>query len=112
SARPGTLRAEGSVVQRNRRVAFLLGGALRRRRCAARDVALHADHPDRLIRSSSVAFAAGQSSSITAYHAESRRSPPRTSMCLRATPSNLAPTFSSAGRERSFEASVLNSTRR
>src|SRR6476619_5507198 len=63
-------------------------------------------------RSSSPAFTSGQSSSITAYQAESRRSPPRTSWCLRATPSNAAPTFSSAGRERSFKASVLNSTRR
>src|SRR3954453_14114621 len=33
-------------------------------------------------------------------------------LVLRATPSNVAPTFSSAGRERSFAASVLNSTRR
>ena len=41
-------------------------------------------------RRSSAALTRGQSSSITAYHAESRRSPPRTSMCLRWMPSNSA----------------------
>jgi enterochelin esterase family protein len=55
---------------------------------------------------------AGQSSSMTAYQAESRFSPPRTSMCLRNTPSNSAGSAASAARERSFRASVLNSTRR
>ena len=63
-------------------------------------------------RSRSAAFTAGQSSSITAYHAESRRSPPRTSMCLRNTPSNSAGSAASAARDRSFCESVLNSTRR
>ena len=49
---------------------------------------------------------------MTAYHAESRRSPPRTTMCLRKTPSNSAPRPASAARDRPFVASVLNSTRR
>src|SRR5262249_3939915 len=62
-------------------------------------------------RASSAAFVRGQSSSITAYHAESRRCPPRTSMCLRKTPSNSA-NDASAARERALSASVLNSTRR
>ncbi len=63
-------------------------------------------------RSSRFAFTSGQSSSITEYHAESRRSPPRTIMCLRKTPSNVAGNAARAARERSFAASVLNSTRR
>ena len=53
-------------------------------------------------RRSRLAFTSGQSSSITAYHAESRRSPPRTSMCLRKTPSNSAGSAASAARARSF----------
>ena len=48
----------------------------------------------------------------TLYQAESRRSPPRTSMCFRWTPSNCAGSAARAARERSFSASVLNSTRR
>jgi hypothetical protein len=63
-------------------------------------------------RASRFSFTTGQSSSSTAYHAESRRSPPRTSMCFRNTPSNVAGSAASAARERSFAASVLNSTRR
>ena len=46
SARPGTLRAEGRVVQRNRRVVVLRRRALHAER-AARVVALH---PDRAAR--------------------------------------------------------------
>src|SRR5205823_14800522 len=61
---------------------------------------------------SSAAFTEGQSSSITAYQAESRRSLPRTTMCLRWIPSNSAGRAASARRARSFLASVLNSTRR
>src|SRR5689334_8782385 len=63
-------------------------------------------------RASSAALTCGQSSSITLYQAESRRWPPRTSMCLRKTPSNWAGRAASAARERSLPASVLNSTRR
>src|SRR3954449_10976413 len=48
---------------------------------------------------------------MTEYHAESRRCPPRTSMCLRWTPSKAAGIPASARRARSFTASVLNSTR-
>src|SRR5262245_9509489 len=54
----------------------------------------------------------GQSSSVTLNHALSRFSPPRTSMCLRWTPSNVAPRAARAPHERSLEASVLNSTLR
>src|SRR5262249_31394344 len=64
------------------------------------------------IRCSSATFTSGQSSSITAYQAESRRSPPRTSMCLRWMPSNWDGSAARAARARSFVASVLNSTRR
>ena len=53
-------------------------------------------------RRSRLAFTSGQSSSITAYHAESRRSSPRTSMCLRKRPSNSAGSAASAARARSF----------
>lgn len=63
-------------------------------------------------RRSRFAFTSGQSSSITEYQAESRRSPPRTIMCLRKTPSKTAGSAASAARERSLRASVLNSTRR
>ena len=49
------------------------------------------------------AWTAGQSSSVTLYQALSRFSPSRTSMCLRCTPSKVAPSASSAPRERSFE---------
>ena len=62
-------------------------------------------------RRSRFAFTSGHSSSSTLYQAESRRSPPRTSMCLRWTPSNCAGSAASAARDRSFSASVLNSTR-
>src|SRR6266516_4506546 len=49
-------------------------------------------------RCSSAALTCGQSSSMTAYHAESRRSPPRTTMCLRWIPSNSAGRAASARR--------------
>src|SRR6478736_4019486 len=58
-------------------------------------------------RAASAAFTSGQSSSITLYQAESRRSPPRTSMCLRKMPSNSAGSAARAARARSFVASVL-----
>ena len=48
SSRPGTLRAEGRVVQRNRRVAFCSAELYDADGDAARVVALHADHPARL----------------------------------------------------------------
>ena len=54
----------------------------------------------------------GHSSSRTLYQAESRFSPPRTSMCLRWIPSNCAGSAAIAPRERSFSASVFSSTRR
>ena len=63
-------------------------------------------------RPSSRSRTAGHSSSSTLYQALSRFSPPRTSMCLRWMPSKVAPSASSAPRERSFSASVLSSTRR
>src|SRR5262249_38094655 len=53
---------------------------------------------------------AGQSSSVIAYHAESR-GPLGSIMCLRAIPSNRAPSASSEPRVCWFRASVLNSTR-
>src|SRR5581483_4426418 len=59
---------------------------------------------------SSICLTAGQSSSITAYHAESRIESGRI-MCFRKIPSKRAPTPSSAPRTRRFRASVLNSTR-
>src|SRR5262249_22003418 len=59
---------------------------------------------------SSIAFTRGQSSSTTAYQAESRIESDNF-MCLRAMPSKLAPTPSSAPRTRRLRASVLNSTR-
>src|SRR5262249_57629077 len=59
---------------------------------------------------SSIAFTRGQSSSTTAYQAESRIESD-SFMCLRAIPSKLAPTPSSAPRTRRLRASVLNSTR-
>src|SRR4029078_2829133 len=62
-------------------------------------------------RASSNATVRCQSSSITAYHAESRRCPPRTSMCLRKTPSHSA-NAASAARDAALSAAVLNSTRR
>ena len=66
---------------------------------------------ERLRRSSRFCRTTGHSSSVTEYQAESRRAPSRTSMCLRKMPSNRAGSASSAARERSFSASVLNSTR-
>src|SRR4029450_2459678 len=62
-------------------------------------------------RSVRMARTLGQSSSTTLYQALSRFSPPRTSMCLRWIPSNVAPIASIALREPSFTRSVLSSTR-
>ena len=64
----------------------------------------------RSIFASSIGRTRGQSSSSTAYHAESRIESGRI-MCRRKIPSNRAPTPSSAPRTRRFRASVLNSTR-
>ena len=49
---------------------------------------------------------------MTLYQAESRRTPSRTSICLRCTPSNCAGSAAIAPRERSLRASVFSSTRR
>src|SRR5581483_9274512 len=62
------------------------------------------------IFSSSMRFTRGQSSSTTAYQAESRIESGRI-MCFRKIPSKLAPTPRSAPRTRRLRASVLNSTR-
>src|SRR4051794_3304918 len=70
-----------------------------------------APHPACLaIFVSSIAFTRGQSSSTTAYHAESRIESD-SFMCFRKMPSKLAPTPRSAPRTRRLRASVLNSTR-